>query len=150
RLAALVALAGAGVLGLGSAFVLARPEKAPPGEGKIAICHAPPGQEGQKFDYITPDASGDLNGHANHPDDIIPAIGTNPARNLITIYPSGWSGADILANNCDIPAAMTGSTETVTTTVTERVPVTVTAAGTTVTLPGTTTTKEITVTVSVP
>ena len=141
-----MALVCVGVLGLGSAFVLAG-SKSAPGEGKVAICHAPLGQEGEKLDLITPDASGDLNGHANHPFDIIPAIGSNPGKNLLRIYPGGWPGAVILANDCEIPTGGEGITSTITTTLPGT---TVSVPATTVTLPGTTVTREATVTIDAP
>src|SRR5207249_2443347 len=95
-------------------------------------------------------SSTDLSGHADHEDDIIPAVGVHPPQNMDTIYPGGWTGADILANDCEIPTGGGGITQTTTTTVTETVPVTVTTPGTTVTVPGDTITREITVTVSAP
>jgi hypothetical protein len=148
RLILVAALAGVAVLGLGSAFVLAG-QQAVPGPGNIAICHAT-GSAKNPFLLETPDASGDLNGHEDHPDDIIPAIGNNPPKNMDHIYPGGWTGADILANNCEIPTGGGGITQTTTTTVTETVPVTVTVPGTTVTVPGGTTSREVTVTVAAP
>src|SRR5262249_11206313 len=139
------AAAALSVLGFGAAYVLASTKQAAPGPGKIAICHSTSSATNQ-FNLEKPDASGDLNGHANHPDDIIPAIGTNPAKNMTTIYPGGWTGADILANDCNIPSAGGGITQTVTTTV----PVTVTAPASTVTTPGETITREFTVTATAP
>jgi hypothetical protein len=149
RLAVLGAAAVLSVLGFGAAYVLASPKAAAPGPGKIAICHAT-GSATNPFNLETPDASGDLNGHEGHPDDIIPAFGSYPGKNMGTIYPGGWTGADILANDCEIPTGGGGITQTTTTTVTETVPVTVTTPGTTVTVPGDTITRVITVTVSAP
>jgi hypothetical protein len=148
RLAVLGAAAVLSVLGFGAAYVLASPKATAPGPGKVAICHAT-GSAKNPFTLETPDASStDLNGHANHEDDIIPAVGVHPPQNMNTIYPGGWTGADILANDCEIPTGGGGITQTTTTTVT--VPVTVTTPGTTVNVPGDTITREITVTVSAP
>src|SRR6266480_4386647 len=150
RLAVFGAAAALSVLGFGAAYVLASPKAAAPGAGKIAICHAT-GSAKNPFTLETPDASStDLSGHANHQDDIIPAVGVHPPQNMDTIYPGGWTGADILANDCEIPTGGGGITQTTTTTVTETVPVTVTTPGTTVTVPGDTITREMTVTVSAP
>jgi hypothetical protein len=149
RLVVLGAAAVLSVLGFGAAYVLAgRQETAPPGPGKIAICHST-GSPKNPFVLETPDASGDLDGHEGHPEDIIPAFGAFPGKNMDHIYPGGWTGADILANNCDIPSGG-AITETTTTTVTQTVPVTVTTPGTTITTPGQTTTAVITVTVNAP
>jgi hypothetical protein len=123
------------------------------------ICHAT-ASEKNPFVAETPDFSGILNGHANHPGDIIPPFTvidngstTNyPGMNMNTLYGAGYTGAQVLANNCKIPSGeiTEGTTTTVTSTVTTTVPVTVTEPGTTITLPSLTTTTVVTVTVSVP
>jgi hypothetical protein len=148
RLVVVAALVGVGMLGLGSAFVFAGQQRSavPPGPDKIAICHAT-GSTKNPFVLETPDASGDLNGHEGHPDDIIPAFGDFSGKNMDTLYPGGWLGADILANDCEIPTGGGGITQTTTVT---GPGTTVTAPGTTVTVPGGTTTREVTVTVSAP
>jgi hypothetical protein len=158
RVVSVAAFAVIAAFGFGVAYVMAASRVGTPGSGEIAICHS---GNGKNFEYITPDASGILDGHAQHPDDIIPpfvviqvgGVTTRyPGQNMSSIYGNGFTGAEVLANNCDIPAGggITGTTQTITTTITQTVPVTVTAPGTTITLPGTTTTKEITVTVSLP
>ncbi len=145
-------------LGFGAALVLAASKDGTPGSGEIAICHS---GNGKKFEHITPDASGILDGHAKHEDDIIPPFDVievggktthYPGQNMSTIYGNGFTGAEVLANNCDIPTGggITGTTETSTTMTTETEPVTVTVPETTITFPGTTTDKEVTVTVTLP
>ncbi len=144
-------------MGLGSAYVLAgQKQNGTPATGGIGICHS---GNGKNFEANSPDASGVLSGHADHESDIIPPFyyiqgGTQyfyPGRNMNTLYGDGYTGAEVLANGCDIP---TGSgittTSTQTTTVVNTTTQTVSVTGTTVTLAGTTTLKEVTVTVSVP
>src|SRR4051794_9127235 len=160
RVLSVAALAGVAVLGLGSAFVLAGPRAGTPGSGEIAICHATSAEK-NPFVENTPDASGILDGHAKHAGDIIPpfvvvevggATTRYPGQNMSTIYGAGYTGAEELINHCEIPTAggVTGSTQTITTTLTHTLPVTVTTPGTTITVPGGTTTREITVTVTIP
>ena len=137
---------------------MAGPKAGTPGTGEIGICHATSSAK-NPFVYETPDASGILDGHAKHEEDIIPPFvvvetggkTTNyPGQNMDEIYGGGFTGAQVLLNKCKIPSGGGGVTETVTTTVTQTVPVTVTVPATTITLPGGTTTKEITVTVKLP
>ncbi len=157
RLALLATLTGIGLVGLGSAWVVSGPAAGTASNG-IAICHAT-SSEKNPFVGETPDVSGILNGHDGHPDDIIPpfTVIDNGSRtdyagkNMNTLYGAGYTGAQVLANNCKIPSGeITEGTTTVTSTVTTTVPVTVTEPGTTITLPPLTTTRVLTVTVSVP
>ena len=158
RVISVAAFAVLAALGLGAAFVLAALRDGTPGSGEIAICHS---GNGKNFEYLTPDASGILDGHAKHPDDIIPPFVVIEVGGQTTHYPgqnvarstgTGSRARRCSQPTCDIPTggAITGTTQTITTTITQTVPVTVTAPGTTITLPGTTTTKEITVTVTLP
>ena len=162
RVVSVAAFAVLAALGFGAAFVLAASGDGTPGSGEIAICHS---GNGKNFEHITPDASGILDGHAKHPDDIIPPFvviqvggGTThyPGQNMSAIYGNGFTGAEVLANNCDIPTGggIIGTTQTTTTTTTPTItiknPVTVTVPETTITFPGTTTSKEVTVTVTLP
>ncbi len=156
-----MALACVAFLGLGSAYVLAGPKgNGTPATGGIEICHATASEKNPFVDE-SPDASSIVgnNGHGGHPDDIIPPFyyienGTQyfyPGMNMTTLYGAGYTGAEVLANGCDIPTGRgITTTSTETTTVVTTTTQTVSVPGTTVTLPGTTTIKEITVTVSVP
>jgi uncharacterized protein YxjI len=68
-----------------------------------------------------------------------------------SIYGDGFTGAQVLANGCEIPTGeQPAVTETETIAATTTVPVTVTTPDTTVTMPGGTTTEVITATVTVP
>jgi hypothetical protein len=162
RPASLGALAVVALIGFAAAYLTAGPSGAagaPRTNGNgIEICHAT-GSESNPFVSENPSASGDLNGHANHPNDIIPpyviidhdTTTSFPGQNMDTLYGAGFTGAEVLANDCDVPTG--GSiTTTVTTTTTVSVPTTttVTAPGTTVTVPGTVTTTVTTVTVTAP
>lgn len=92
-------------------------------------------------------------GTSTHPvHDIIPPFaviqsGTTffPGQNMGSLYGAGFTGAEVLANNCDIP---TGARPAVTTTVISTT--TATVPGTTITVPPETQTKGITVTVTAP
>jgi hypothetical protein len=128
----------------------------------ITICHAT-GNEKDPFHEETVDADSILNehGHAGHPDDIIPPFEViengvterYPGQNMDTIYGDGFTGAEVLANHCQIPTSngeITSSTETITNTITETTTETVTLPGTTIAVPGKPTTTEITVTETIP
>lgn len=158
-----VALASVTCLGFGSALVLAGSNgNGTPATGAITICHTGEGTFMQKWEVISPDASGIVgpSGHENHPNDIIPPFyyfengattqSFYPGLNMDTLY-SGFTGAEVLANGCAIP---TGggitSTSVRTTTVTLPTTITETESGTTVMLPGTTVTQPVTITISLP
>jgi hypothetical protein len=139
-------------LGLASAWVLTASGNST-ASGQPWICHS---GNGKHFTPVPPSDIGALEGHAkNDPDDIIPPFvmedGTTfPGQNLSTIYGSGYTGAEVLANNCVIPSGggeitMTGTTEVATT-----VPVTDTVPPTTVTVPAETSTSISTETITVP
>src|SRR5262249_20905676 len=110
---------------------------------------------------ITPSSAGALDGHVkNDPEDIIPpftiiengvVVVDFPGRNMNTLY-DGFTGAEVLANHCDIPTSGGGITQTVTTTLTQAVPVPATVAepATTFATPGLTTTTVLTVTLTGP
>jgi hypothetical protein len=154
-------LVGVGFVGIGSAWVVSGPAARDQHNG-ITICHAT-ASASNPFVTETPDADSITqgpNGHAHHPDDIIPPfvviengdVTVNyPGMNMSTLYGAGYTGAEVLANDCNIPSGeITESTTTVTSTVTTTVPVTVTQPGTTITLPALTTTTVVTATVTVP
>jgi hypothetical protein len=73
---------------------------------------------------------GALEDHAkNDPYDIIPPFvmeeGTTfPGQNMETIYGDGYTGAEVIANDCDVPAGGEEVTITETTEVSATVPVT--------------------------
>src|SRR5580765_7899845 len=109
RLLLVAALVGVGALGLGSALVMAGPKEGTPGTGGIGIYHATSSAK-NPFVYETPDASGILDGHAKHDEDIIPPFvvvgpgGTSyPGQNMDEVYGGGFTGAQVLLNNCKIP-----------------------------------------------
>jgi hypothetical protein len=143
------------VLGFGAAYVLAGAASSKQSV-RITICHS---GNGKKFTKISPDNVGVLLGHAkNHSADIIPPFvvvnekGTEvsfPGQNMEKIHGDGYTGAEVLANGCDIPSGSV-ITQTETTETTTTVPVTVTTPTTTTTLPSQTTRAEVTVTVTVP
>src|SRR5262249_51432150 len=144
------------VLGFGAAYVLAGGPSSKQSV-KITICHS---GNGKSFTEVSPADFGALEGHVkNHDDDIIPPFAivdekgkeiSFPGRNMDTIHGDGFTGAEVLANGCDIPegGAVT-QTETSETTTTVP-PVTVTTPETTVTVPEKTTSTQVTVTVTVP
>jgi hypothetical protein len=140
------ALAAVAVLGFGAAYVLAGPGVGTPGTGAIGICHS---GNGKQFQHITPDASGVLSGHADHPYDIIPPFvyvlngttTTYPGKNVDTLHGAGYTGAEVLANGCRIPTGRVGIT-----TVTEAI----TEPGPTITSPASTTLETVTEKIVVP
>src|SRR5262245_7135236 len=139
------------VLGFGAAYVLAGGSSSKQSV-KITLCHS---GSGKNFTKISPANFGALDGHVkNHDDDIIPPfaivneMGTEisfPGRNMYTIYGDGFTGAEVLANGCDIPEGG-AVTQTETSETTTTVPVTVTTPETTVTVPEKPTTTQVTVT----
>jgi hypothetical protein len=145
-----------GVVGYGTAYVMAGPKTGKQSD-HITICHS---GNGKKFTEISPADVGALEGHVkNHSDDIIPPFAvikngktvTFSGQNMDTVYGAGFTGAEVLANGCDIPRGENPAiTQTQTTEVSTTLPVTVTAPGTTITDPGGTTTDQVTVTVSLP
>ncbi len=166
-------LVSVGLLGLVCAYVMTVRPAAGSGveKDKITICHAT-SSESNPFNEITvaPDSILGGQGHGGHPDDIIPPFvvidngvsESYPGMNLDTIYGGRVTGAEVLANGCEIPTGAiettvtstettvtTGTTLTVTT-ITTTVPTTVTVPGATVTLPPVTTTSVSTVTVTAP
>jgi hypothetical protein len=107
----------------------------------------------------TPESLGVLNGHVKNDElDIIPPFsvidkGTTtsfPGRNMDSIYGAGFTGAEVLANNCMVPGSGAGITVTEPITTSATVPVTVTTPSTTVTIPGEATTAISTATITVP
>jgi hypothetical protein len=156
RLALVSAVSVLLVLGFGSAYVLAG---ALNGKEKvhITICHS---GSGKNFTEVSPANVGVLLGHAkNHSDDIIPPFVVTdndgvevsfPGQNMDKIYGGGYTGAEVLANGCDVPEGPVVTQTETTETSTGEAPVTVTTPDTTVTLPPGTTTEQITVTVTVP
>jgi hypothetical protein len=158
----MVALASVACLGLGAAYVMAGLEQnGTPATGGIGICHADSSQK-NPFVSESPDASSIVggSGHASHPDDIIPPFyyivdGTTyfyPGMNMNTLYGAGFTGAQVLANDCNIPTATGGITQTVTTTTTvnQTTTETITEPGTTITVRRFIVRHPVTVTVSVP
>jgi hypothetical protein len=158
----LVTLASLTALGFGSALVLAGSKQSgTPGTGAISICHTGEGSFKQKWVEETPDASGIVgpSGHAEHPYDIIPPFyylenGATSSSfykglNMDTLY-SGYTGAEVLANDCALPSGGFTSTSVSTTTITVPTTIRETEPGTTVTLPAATVTQAVTVTISVP
>jgi hypothetical protein len=156
RLALVGAVSVLVVLGFGAAYVLAGASSSKQSV-HITICHS---GSGKKFDEISPASVGVLLGHAkNDSDDIIPPFAvveedgkevSFPGQNMDTIYGDGYTGAEVLANGCDVPGGPVITRTETSETTTTRVPVTVTTPTTTVTLPGGTTTTDIAVTVTVP
>jgi len=160
RLVRLAALAAAALAGLATAYVVAGTAA---GSGLasngVTLCHAT-SSEKNPFDEITVDASSILghHGHGAHSGDIIPPIEvidngvteSYPGMNIDTIYEGGYTGAEVLANGCEIPIGTTTETTGTVTTVTTTVSTTVTVPGTTVILPPETTTAVSTITVTVP
>jgi hypothetical protein len=142
-------------------MVLAGSKAGSPGTGGITLCHAT-ASSSNPFNEETVDASSIIggNGHASHPDDIIPPFyyietGTTttqfyPGMNMNMIYGNGYTGAEVLANGCDIPTGGVSSTVTTTTTVTQPTTITETIPGTTVTEPAVTITDPVTITVTIP
>lgn len=142
------------VLGFGAAYVLAGGLSSKQNI-HIRICHS---GSGHHFTLIHPSDLGALDGHIkNDPEDIIPpfVIVDNgnevnfPGRNMDKIFAGGYTGAEVLANDCVVPEGPV-VTQTETTETTTDVPVTVTTPETTVTLPVITTSQTITVTVTTP
>jgi hypothetical protein len=90
-----------------------------------------------------PDASGVLDGHAQHPGDIIPPFefvlnGETmfyPGKNMDTLYPGGYTGAELLANGCRLPAGRLSVTT---------VPAAIIEPGPTITVPAMTEVKTLT------
>lgn len=142
-------------MGFGAALVLAQPSGKP--SNGIPICHS---GNGKNFTAESPDASGVLSGHDHHDFDIIPPFsitnqdGTTtdyPGKNLDSSYGAGYTGAEVLANGCEVPTGeITEPTHTVTTQIPETLPATVTVAPETVTEPATTVTTTVVETVTVP
>jgi hypothetical protein len=160
----LVALASVTCLGFGSALVLAgSKQNGTPPTGQIFFCQAIGPKDNPSFQPHTDDASAVVDTRSNtakHPDDIIPPFnyivtGSTtpvffPGQNMTTTY-NGYTGAQLLANNCVIgtPTVSTSvstgtTTEPTSTTETEPVP------PSTVTVTGTTLTQTVTVTVTLP
>jgi hypothetical protein len=142
------------VLGFGAAYVLAGGLNSKQSI-HIRLCHS---GSGHHFTLIHPSDVGALDGHIkNDPADIIPPFvivdnGTEvsfPGRNMDHVYAGGYTGAEVLANDCEIPEGPV-ITQTETTETTTDVEVTVTTPDTTVTLPATTNTSTVTVTVTAP
>ena len=156
----LVALATLTALGFGSALVLAGPKDGTPATGAITICHTGAGNFMEKWEVGSPDASSIVpSGHANHPNDIIPPFyyfengattqSFYPGLNMNMVY-SGYTGAEVLANNCVLPSGGFTSTLVSTTTLTVPTTITETTPGTTVTVPASTVTQPVTITISIP
>jgi hypothetical protein len=158
RLLAALVLGAAAVLGLGSGLVVAG-LKGTPDTGAIPICHS---GNGKNFTAQSPDASGVLNGHAGHSYDIIPPFSAvnqdgsttdYPGQNIDGIYGNGSTGAEVLANGCEVPPEPPTTTET-TETITPTLPTTITTTTTTPPEPPTVTTitteTVVTETVTVP
>jgi hypothetical protein len=143
------------LLGFGSAYVMAASGSSRSSDG-VTICHS---GSGKLFVEITPADVGALDGHVkNDQFDIIPPFAvikngttvTFSGQNMNTIYGAGFTGAEVLANHCAIPRGGEGITETVATTTSTPVDVTVTTPATTMTVPGETTTAISTATITVP
>jgi hypothetical protein len=152
RLLVFAALFLVGMLGVGAAYVVAKPLKGARGP-QITICRT----HGKTFTAVHANLD-DLVKHANrHSHDIVPPFelveGTTttnfPGINMNSLYGAGFTGAEVLANQCHIPSG-TSPAVTKTETQVESVPVTATVPATTMTLPGTTVTTEVTATVTVP
>lgn len=120
----------------------ARGDNGTPPTGQFTICHAT-GSSSNPYVVEHPDASGIVDGHADHQydEDIIPAFDYTNSQGVTKTYPGqnlgplsqfgGVTGADILANGCTIP---TQGTPTVT--VVNGQTVTVTQPAVTVQVPG--------------
>ena len=143
-----------GLFGFGSAYVLAGPKSGKKND-HITICHS---GSGKHFSEITPANIGVLQGHVKNDEfDIIPPFAviekgetvTFSGRNMDIIFGAGFTGAEVLANGCNIPQG-DSQTQTETKETSTTVPVDVTVPGTTITAPGGTTTSEVTVTISLP
>jgi len=88
----------------------------PPHNGKVTLCHArPPASAKNGWVQITVSTNAVTHeGHGKHADDIIPSFTyyvksaqhTYPGKNLSTMF-GGFTGAQILANGCALPAAST-------------------------------------------
>jgi len=142
------------VLGFGAAYVLAGGLSSKQSI-HIQICHS---GNGTNYGLVSPANVGVLRGHVeSHPFDIIPPFVvvdngnefSYPGRNMDKIFAGGYTGAEVLGNNCNVPEGPV-YTQTETTETIEDVPVTVTTPGTTVTLPELTNTEPVTVTVTAP
>jgi hypothetical protein len=111
RLVRLVALACVAFAGLAFAYVTAGPAASTVAQVKITICHATASHT-NPFVPLSPNADGVLSAHAHHPGDIIPPFevvehGTTivyPGKNMDAHYGSGFTGAELLANGCRLPA----------------------------------------------
>jgi hypothetical protein len=108
--------------------------KGTPETGAIPICHS---GNGKNFTVESPDASGVLNGHDKDDADIIPPFSAvdqagvttdYPGKNMDAIYGSGATGAEVLANGCEVPTGTpTETTAPITTQTPELLPGLVTA-----------------------
>ena len=128
----------------------ARGDNGTPPTGQFTICHAT-GSSSNPYVVEHPDASGIVDGHADHQydEDIIPSFDYTNAHGDTATYPGqnlgpleqfgGISGADILANGCTVPTPNTpGVTNTVTNMQTQTVTVTQNGQTVTVFVPGAT------------
>jgi uncharacterized repeat protein (TIGR01451 family) len=110
RLAATFAVASVGALALTAAATSAPAGEGSPPTGSITICHAT-GSAGNPFVVNSPDASGNVGGHGDHPGDIIPPfqwIDSNgatqqfPGQNWDTDF-GGYPGSAWWENGCKQP-----------------------------------------------
>ncbi|HEU5006940.1 MAG TPA: hypothetical protein VFT67_08215 [Jatrophihabitantaceae bacterium] len=98
----------------GVAMAAAATAAPPPHNGKVTLCHArPPASAKNGWVQITVSTNAVTHeGHGKHADDIIPSFTyyvksaqhTYPGKNLSTMF-GGFTGAQILANGCALPAA---------------------------------------------
>src|SRR5436189_3599289 len=139
RLALVLTVSVLVVLGFAAAYVVAGGLQ---DNIDITICHS---GTGKHFTKESPRNVGVLNGHVkNDEEDIIPPFvvanetGTEisfPGQNMARIYGGGYTGAEVLANGCDIPGGPVVTQTETTETTTATVPITVTTPDRTVTLP---------------
>jgi hypothetical protein len=167
----LVGLTSVACLGFGAALVLAgsdsKPVETTTVSGEITICHGPLGNPNNlQMQSHTAKSILEINGHIEHPFDIIPSFDytvivgtvTTPTsyagKNLDTLYPvlttgSRFTGTEVLSTyKCSIPPETTTTTPVKLSETT--LPVAITEPGPTITSPGTTTVETVTEMVVVP